>query len=126
MRQVVYEILAAVPEPRVGRVWGQRNIRTAFESAVKAAGLDDLHFHDCRHHFASWFAMRGGSLPALQKILGHADLKMTLRYAHLAPQYLRAEVAKTERATPAQATAPITHGITHEPASAVQCVEGAA
>jgi hypothetical protein len=41
--------------------------------------------------------MRGGTLPALQKLLGHADLKMTLRYAHLAPEYLRDEVTKTER-----------------------------
>ena len=50
-----------------------------------------------RHHFASWFAMRGGSLQALKEILGHQDIKMTLRYAHLAPDHLRQEVAKTER-----------------------------
>ena len=56
-----------------------------------------LRFHDCRHHFASWFVMRGGSLQALKKLLGHADLKMTLRYAHLAPEHLRGEMAKTER-----------------------------
>jgi len=31
--------------------------------------------------------MRGGSLQALKKLLGHADLKMTLRYAHLAPAF---------------------------------------
>jgi site-specific recombinase XerD len=97
MRQVVYDLLAALPEPRTGRIWRQRNIRTAFESAVEAAGLEDLHFHDLRHHFASWYIMRGGSLPSLQQILGHADLKMTLRYAHLAPEHLRSEIAKTER-----------------------------
>lgn len=34
---------------------------------------------DCRHHFAAWFVMRGGSLQALKELLGHADLKMTLR-----------------------------------------------
>ncbi len=53
MRQVVYELLAALPEPRTGRIWRQGNIRTAFESAVQAAGLEDFHFHDLRHHFAS-------------------------------------------------------------------------
>jgi site-specific recombinase XerD len=47
--------------------------------------------------------MRGGSLQTLKELLGHADLEMTLRYAHLAPQYLRDEIAKTER--PAQAPA---------------------
>jgi hypothetical protein len=86
-----------------GRIWRQRNIRTAFGSAVEAAGLKDFHFHDLRHHFASWYIMRGGSLPSLQQILGHADLKMTLRYAHLAPEHLRSEIAKTER--PAQSAA---------------------
>ena len=79
MRQIVYNLLAALPEPRTGRIRRQRNIRTAFESAVEAAGLEDFHFHDLRHHFASWYIMRGGSAPSLQQILGHADLKMTLR-----------------------------------------------
>ena len=41
--------------------------------------------------------MRGGSLQALKEILGHTDLKMTLRYAHLAPDHLRSEMMKTER-----------------------------
>ena len=47
----------------------------------------------------------------LQKILGHAYPKMTLRYAHLAPQYLRDEIARTERPVPAAAKT------THEPAT---------
>jgi integrase len=78
-----------------GRVWRQRKVRTAFEGAVAAAKLDGFRFHDCRHHFASWFVMRGGSLQALKELLGHADLKMTLRYAHLSPDHRRAEVEKT-------------------------------
>jgi integrase len=35
MRQRVYEILAALPKPRQGRVWNLRNIRTAFVSALE-------------------------------------------------------------------------------------------
>jgi integrase len=112
MRQVVYDVLAPLrakalegltpgPDGRLpeldGRVWPVGDVRTAFENAVAQAKLDDFHFHDLRHHFASWYIMRGGSLPALQQILGHADIKMTLRYAHLAPEHLRAEMAKTER-----------------------------
>ena len=90
------DLLAGRAGPREGRVWRHRKVRPAFESAVKAARIGDFVFHDCRHHFASWFVMRGGSLRALQEVLGHADLKMTLRYAHLAPEHLRQEMVKTE------------------------------
>jgi integrase len=124
MRQAVYDVLAGLPGEREGRVWRSGNIRTAFENAVEQAKLDDFHFHDCRHHFASWFVMRGGSLQALKEILGHADLKMTLRYAHLAPDHLRSEMVKTEVQRPLVApTAEITQGITHEQLREVQSVE---
>jgi integrase len=104
MRQTVYAIFAAMPEPRAGRVWPDRSIRRAFENAVQTAALADFTFHDCRHHFASWFMMRGGQLDALREILGHKDVKMTLRYAHLSPGHLATEIEKT--AAPAAATAP--------------------
>jgi integrase len=98
MRQRVYDVLASRPGVRQGRVWREGSTRTSFEAAVEAAKLDaPFRFHDCRHHFASWFMMRGGSLLALQKILGHASLAMTMRYAHLSPEHLRGEMAKTER-----------------------------
>jgi integrase len=71
MRQAVY------PEPHQGRVWPYRSIRNAFEAAVETAGLDNFRFHDTRHHFASWFMTRGGSLPALKEVLGHSDIKTT-------------------------------------------------
>jgi integrase len=125
MRQAVYDVLAGLPGEREGRVWRSGNIRTAFENAVEQAKLDDFHFHDCRHHFASWFVMRGGSLQALKEILGHAELKMTLRYAHLAPDHLRGEMVKTEAQRPAavEATSEITQGITHEQSREVESVE---
>ena len=46
-----------------------------------------------------------------QAILGHADIKMTLRYAHRAPDYLRAEMATTGRKAPAVSS---TQESTHE------------
>jgi len=97
MRQVVYEILAGLPGGREGLVWPEQSIRTAWETAVDRAKLADWHFRDCRHHFASWFMMRGGNLLALSKILGHAKVSMTEKYAHLAPDHLRTEIARTER-----------------------------
>jgi len=101
LRDCVYRALAALPEPHEGLVWPSRVFpRIAWEEALKRAKVTDFTFHDLRHHFASWFMMRGGSLMELKEILGHADIKMTLRYAHLAPGYLQSAMLKTEQAHP--------------------------
>lgn len=66
---------------------------------VTCAGLREAElrlFHDLRHHFAHWYVIRGGGLPALQKVLGHATLAMTMRHSHLGPAHLRDEMARTE------------------------------
>ncbi len=98
MRQIVHDVLSDLPGPHEGRVWPRTSIRTAFERAVAQAKLNaPFTLHCTRHHFASWYVMRGGALPALQQILGHASLAMTMRYSHLAPDHLRSEMLKTER-----------------------------
>ncbi len=51
-------------------------------------GIKDFHFHDLRHTFASHCIMAGVDITTLSKLLGHKSLKMTLRYAHLAPSHL--------------------------------------
>ncbi len=52
------------------------------------AGVRPLHFHCLRHTYASHFIMSGvGDIVTLQKTLGHADLKMTLRYSHLSEEH---------------------------------------
>src|SRR5262249_17297083 len=94
------------PGPREGRVWPDESIRTAWDTAVERARLDDWHFHDCRHHFASWFIHdAGGNLLAQSKILGHPRLSMTEKYAHLAADHLRNEITRTER--PVQGVEPV-------------------
>ncbi len=42
-----------------------------------------------RHTFASWLAIAGTPLRTIQELLGHADIRMTIRYAHLSPAHLR-------------------------------------
>jgi len=48
--------------------------------------------HVLRHTFASHFVMDGGNLLALQRILGHSEITMTMRYAHLSPDYAKEAV----------------------------------
>ena len=51
-------------------------------------------WHAMRHTFASHYVMQGGNILALQKILGHSDVKVTMIYAHLAPDFLGAEMER--------------------------------
>lgn len=70
------------------------DIKTAWHGVVKAAKLKDFNFHDLRHTFASKLVMAGVDLNTVRELLGHADIQMTLRYAHLAPAHNAAAVAK--------------------------------
>ncbi|MEE9229200.1 MAG: tyrosine-type recombinase/integrase, partial [Acidobacteriota bacterium] len=70
-----------------------RDVRTAFTKARQRAGLGkDVTFHTLRHTFASWYVMDGGDLYRLQKLLGHATIAQTQKYAHLAPEYMKSAV----------------------------------
>lgn len=59
-----------------------------FEKAIRKAGLADFHWHDLRHTFASRLTMAGVGLRAVQDALGHKSIAMTVRYSHLAPDFL--------------------------------------
>ena len=67
-------------------------VKRSFASACRRAGVEGFRFHDLRHTFASRLVMRGASLKAVQELLGYADLKMTMRYAHLSHEHLKDSV----------------------------------
>ncbi|WP_171211839.1 site-specific integrase [Ruegeria sp. HKCCA5426] len=59
-------------------------VRLAFDRLRRRAGITDLTFHDIRHEAISRFVEQGLSLAQVQMISGHRDLRMLLRYTHLA------------------------------------------
>ncbi len=70
------------------------HINRSWARLVKDARLDDFHFHDCRHHFASRLVMSGVDLYVVKELLGHSDFAMTQRYAHLSPEHKAAAVER--------------------------------
>ncbi|MEO6138356.1 MAG: site-specific integrase [Luteimonas sp.] len=73
------------------------NIQSSWEAVTAEAKLTNFRFHDLRHDSASKLVMVGVDLNTVRELLGHGDIKMTLRYAHLAPHKLADAVARIER-----------------------------
>jgi integrase len=73
-----------------------RNVRRSFDRALKLAKIQDFVFHDLRHTFASHLVMSGCNLRTVQQLMGHKDIKMTMRYSHLSKEHLQDAVSKLD------------------------------
>jgi integrase len=70
-------------------------VQKPWQRIRKLAGLDDVRLHDLRHAFASIAVASGDSLYLVGKVLGHRQASTTERYAHLAPDPVRAVADRT-------------------------------
>ena len=79
------------------------HLRRSFRLALGKAQIDDFHFHDLRHTFATRLVQAGVDLYKVQRLLGHKSPTMTQRYAHHYPESLRDGVETLDR-VPVQGT----------------------
>jgi site-specific recombinase XerD len=77
-----------------------RDFRHWFEDAIEKAGINDFHLHDVRHTFASQLIMEGVDIRTVQELMGHWDIKTTMKYSHLAEAHRKAAVEKMNSTTP--------------------------
>ena len=65
--------------------------------ARKRAGIEDVRLHDLRHSVASQAVLNGVPLPVVARLLGHSQVSMTLRYAHVADKEVEAAAQRVGR-----------------------------
>ena len=76
---------------------GALDITYCWKDLIKLTGIENFRFHDLRHTCASYLAMSNINIATIAEILGHKDLKMTKRYAHLSPGYKRSVMENTAK-----------------------------
>ena len=69
----------------------------SFSSLSENVGIEDFHFHDLRHTFATRLAQRGVDLYKISKLLGHVNTTMTQCYTHHCPESLREGIEVLEK-----------------------------
>ena len=73
-----------------------RDLRQWFRIACNEARVKDFRLHDLRHTFASRLVMAGADIRAVQELLGHASIVMTMKYSHLSSEHRQRAVSKKE------------------------------
>ena len=74
------------PERPEKRVFAFVEMKRAWHSACRIAEIEDLHFHDLRHTFATRLADAGADAFTIAALLGHTTIQMTSRYTHATDQ----------------------------------------
>jgi len=73
------------------------SIKTVWTNVRDDCKVEDLRWHDLRHDFASKLVMKEVSLYTVQKLLGHKKISQTMKYAHLAPDFMAESVGRLDK-----------------------------
>jgi integrase len=95
-RVPIPDSLAVELRLRVGRLLSLRNADGFAVQVRKRTGIEGFHAHQLRHSFACRWLEAGGSLAALQEILGHASIVTTQRYGWLGEAHVQAEARRIQ------------------------------
>lgn len=82
LSQPAKAVLSVLPK-RTDEVFATTNFRKRWYKAVEDAELADFRFHDLRHTFASWARQAGADLADICDALGHSNISVTMKYAHI-------------------------------------------
>lgn len=103
INKTLYQELFSLSERSTGDyVFSDKNdrpygdVKKSFLTALKSAKIEDFRFHDLRHTFGSYLVMQGVDVKTVQQVMGHKDIRMTMRYAHLSPRYVQKAVEKLD------------------------------
>jgi len=104
INQTLYrELLTLSQKPNGEYVFSDRNgrayrdIKKGFSVALNRTGIKDFRFHDLRHTFGSHLVMQGVDLRTVQQVMGHKDIKMTMRYSHLSPEHVQEAMERLDK-----------------------------
>jgi integrase len=92
-----------------GKLLLRDEIKHPLRRACKRAGLRQVGWHCLRHTFASHLVMRNVPLKAVQEMLGHATIEMTMHYSHLSPHVSQEAVKLLDGRQPGQQVGNKTH-----------------
>lgn len=101
--EFVFTYVAMYGNKRLGKVRGQRypltynGTKTAWQKVRADAGIKDFRFHDFRHDFGTKLLRDSGNLKLVKRAMNHADIKSTLRYAHVNDKEIAEAVERVAR-----------------------------
>lgn len=93
---MIWALPHAQANPRVIWQFTPEALTVAFRRAAAAAGLANFRMHDLRHTFATTLRKAGYGIDVIAQLLGHADLRQTQIYAHIADETLTDAVASVK------------------------------
>jgi serine/threonine protein kinase len=75
------------------------DVKTGWWTVLEKAGIENFTFHGLRHTFGSRLGMAGVDIKTIAELMGHKDIKMTMRYSHPTPEHKRKAVETLEKVT---------------------------